>query len=82
MPSVEDELPWRRNGSFVATLAGEAGHSRQRRAGANAIFNAHPLQRMIRDLDAGLTYAHVSWDVNGPAFGRVALGLPPENPNI
>lgn len=82
LPEVEDKLRWRRDGAFVARLVGQAGGNLRRLMGSGSIFRRSPFQRMARDLDAGLTHAHVSWDINGPAFGRVALGLPPENPNL
>ena len=82
VPEIEDKLRWRRDGAFVARLVGEAGQNLRRLMGSGSIFRRNAFQRMARDLDAGLTHAHVSWDINGPAFGRVALGLPPDNPNL
>ena len=49
---------------------------------ASAMTSAGPLQRPMRDLTAGLTHAHISWEINGPAHGRVALGLETDNPLI
>ena len=50
--------------------------------GASALVETGAFQRPIRDLTAGTTHAHVSWEINGPAHGRVTLGLETDNPII
>lgn len=82
VPTVEAKLRWRRDGTFAARLATDAGHGLYRVMGASSMFEASPLQRPMRDLTAGATHAHVSWEINGPAHGRVALGLETDNPLI
>ncbi|MEK9662059.1 MAG: acyl-CoA dehydrogenase family protein [Alphaproteobacteria bacterium] len=78
-PDDETKLRWRRDGTYAAKLAAEAGHGLYRVLGASGMFNTSPLQQPIRDLTAGATHAHVSWEINGPAHGRVALGLETDN---
>jgi 3-hydroxy-9,10-secoandrosta-1,3,5(10)-triene-9,17-dione monooxygenase len=82
MPPVEAKLRWRRDGAFAAGLARDAGHALFGIMGAGAISDTGHLQRAIRDLTAGMTHAHISWEINGPAHGRVALGLETDNPLI
>jgi len=82
VPTDEAKLRWRRDGSYAARLAADAAHGLHRVMGASAIFNAGHLQRHIRDITAGSTHAHISWEINGPAHGRVALGLETDNPLI
>ena len=82
VPSIEAKLRWRRDGSFAAKLGADAAHALYRVMGASGMFNASALQRPIRDLTAGATHAHISWEINGPAHGRVALGLETDNPLI
>ena len=50
--------------------------------GAVGVYNSSHLQRHIRDMTVGMTHAHISWEINGPAYGRVALGLETDNPLI
>ena len=82
VPPVEAKLRWRRDGALAAKFAGDAGRGIFSVMGASAMTSAGPLQRPMRDLTAGLTHAHISWEINGPAHGRVALGLETDNPLI
>jgi 3-hydroxy-9,10-secoandrosta-1,3,5(10)-triene-9,17-dione monooxygenase len=82
VPSVADKLRWRRDGNYAAVLASTAGTSLFRAAGGNAIRLSNPMQRHMRDLNAAMGHFHVNWDANSAAFGRVAMGLAPDNPNI
>ena len=82
VPPVEAKLRWRRDGALAAKFAGDAGRGIFSVMGASAMTSAGPLQRPMRDLTAGLTHAHISSEINGPAHGRVALGLETDNPLI
>ncbi|MBF0279658.1 MAG: acyl-CoA dehydrogenase family protein [SAR324 cluster bacterium] len=82
IPSTEDKVRWRRDASHAATVAAQAANQLNRSVGGSAIYNSNPLQRHIRDMNVGLSHIGVSWDVNGTEFGRVALGLEPNNPNV
>jgi len=82
VPSVADKLRWRRDGTYAAVLASTAGTSLFRAAGGNAIRLSNPMQRHMRDINAAMGHFHVNWDANSAAFGRVAMGLAPDNPNI
>jgi 3-hydroxy-9,10-secoandrosta-1,3,5(10)-triene-9,17-dione monooxygenase len=81
-PTIEDKMRWRRDAAFAATMSAKAADELYRTSGGAANLSTNPLQRRFRDIHAGLGHIGVSWDVNGTGFGRVALGLPPDNPNI
>jgi len=82
VPSVADKLRWRRDGTYAAVLASTVGTSLFRAAGGNAIRLSNPMQRHVRDINAAMGHFHVNWDANSAAYGRVAMGLAPDNPNI
>jgi 3-hydroxy-9,10-secoandrosta-1,3,5(10)-triene-9,17-dione monooxygenase len=82
MPPVDAKLRWRRDGSYIVKLASDATNGLHRIAGAGALYSSGHLQRHVRDVASGLTHAHVSWEINAPAYGRVALGLETDNPLI
>lgn len=75
IPAVEAKLRWRRDGTYAAKLAADAAHGLHRAMGASGVYSSNHLQRHIRDITAGATHAHISWEINGPAWGRIALGL-------
>lgn len=82
IPPLENKVRWRRDAAHAATIAAQAANQLHRLVGGSVIQNSNPIQRQIRDLNAGLTHIGVSWDINGLDFGRVALGLPASNPRI
>ncbi len=82
VPTIEDKMRWRRDAAYAATMSAQAADQLYRTSGGDANFITNPLQRQFRDIHAGLGHIGVSWDVNGTGFGRVALGLPPDNPNV
>ena len=47
--------------------------------GARANYLASDLQRQHRDVHAAAHQIHLSWDINGAEFGRIAAGLKPTN---
>lgn len=49
-------------------------------AGANAAYDASPLQMLFRDLAVATHHGTVDYDVNAEQFGRVRLGLPATRP--
>ena len=75
-------MRWRRDAAHTAAMSAEAPDRLYRTCGGSANLNTTPLQRQFRDLHAGLGHIGVSWDVNGAGFGRVAPGLPSDNPNV
>ena len=53
-----------------------------RLAGGGGLYLRNPVQRHFRDVHAVAAHISFNMDVAGTTFGRVALGLPPDNPTI
>jgi len=51
-------------------------------SGAGGLFNAGALQRQFREAQAIASHIAFSFDAAGANYGRVALGLPSENPTL
>jgi 3-hydroxy-9,10-secoandrosta-1,3,5(10)-triene-9,17-dione monooxygenase len=49
-------------------------------AGGGGLYEASPLQRAFRDAHAITAHIAFNMDAAGTTYGRVALGLPPDNP--
>lgn len=81
-PSLEDRARWRRDAAHAAAACVRAVDLIHGVTGASANFLANELQRRLRDVHAAAHQIHLSWDINGPEFGRVAVGLPPANPGL
>jgi 3-hydroxy-9,10-secoandrosta-1,3,5(10)-triene-9,17-dione monooxygenase len=76
MPTLEQRARYRRDGAFAAKLCTDAVDLLFTGAGGTAIYDKNPLQRAFRDIHAANAHYMLSWDVNLPPYGRVALGLP------
>ena len=50
--------------------------------GGGALFDDHPLQRAFRDVHAATAHISMIWEPQATTFGRVALGLPCDNPTL
>ena len=79
-PSLEDRARWRRDAAHAAGLCVRAVDLIHGVSGATANYLDNMLQLRHRDVHAAAHQIHVSWDINGPEFGRIAVGLPPTNP--
>jgi len=62
----------------AASICSAAVSSAFTGAGGTAIYDKNPLQRAFRDIHAANAHYMLSWDVNMPLYGRVALGLSPD----
>jgi 3-hydroxy-9,10-secoandrosta-1,3,5(10)-triene-9,17-dione monooxygenase len=51
-------------------------------SGAGGLYRAGALQRQFRDAHAVNSHIAFNFDAAGANFGRVALGLPSENPTL
>ena len=78
-PSVEDRARWRRDAAHAAGCCVRAVDLLHGVTGATANYLDNMLQLRHRDIHAAAHQIHVSWDINGPEFGRIAAGLPPIN---
>jgi 3-hydroxy-9,10-secoandrosta-1,3,5(10)-triene-9,17-dione monooxygenase len=76
MPTLEQRARYLRDGAFAASLCTRAVDLLVTGTGGTAIYEKNPLQRAFRDIHAANAHYMLSWDVNLPLYGRVALGLP------
>ena len=74
-----DRARWRRNGAYAAGCCVKAVDLIHSLCGARANYLDHDLQRQHRDIHAAAHQIHLSWDINGAEFGRIAAGLKPTN---
>lgn len=72
----------RRDASYCAILCVEAIDLIFAAAGGSALYSSNPLQRAWRDIHAGAANFTLQWDVVGPAYGRILLGLPSGLPGL
>jgi 3-hydroxy-9,10-secoandrosta-1,3,5(10)-triene-9,17-dione monooxygenase len=71
---TETRLRYRRNAALGARLCVEAVDALHEMAGANGIYDHHPLQRAFRDMRAAAGHISFSTDAQFPPWGLVALG--------
>ncbi len=74
-----DRARWRRNGAYAAGCCVKAVDLIHSVCGARANYLDNALQRQHRDVHAAKHQIHLSWEINGAEFGRVATGLEPNN---
>jgi 3-hydroxy-9,10-secoandrosta-1,3,5(10)-triene-9,17-dione monooxygenase len=74
VPTVEEKLAVKRNAAYATTLCTEAVDLLHGMAGANGIYDSHPIQRLFRDAHSLGAHFGFSFDVHGSAWGLVALG--------
>lgn len=79
-PALLDRARWRRDATHAAGVCVRAVDLLYGMSGATANYLDSELQRRFRDIHAAAAQIHLSWDINGPEFGRVAVGLPAANP--
>ena len=82
VPDLMTKVAWRRDGAFAAQLCGRAMDVIFKSAGATGLYDEQPLQRAFRDLNAANAHITMMWDAQATTFGRVALGLPCDNPTL
>jgi 3-hydroxy-9,10-secoandrosta-1,3,5(10)-triene-9,17-dione monooxygenase len=79
-PALLDRARWRRDATYAAGNCVKAVDHLYGVSGATANYLDNEMQRRFRDIHAAAAQIHLSWDINAPEFGRVAVGLPPANP--
>lgn len=72
----------RRDSAFCARLVTQAVDLVFAGTGGAGLQETDPIQRMWRDVHAGAAQFGLQWDVSGPAYGRVRLGLPSGMPGL
>ena len=81
-PDLMTKVTWRRDGAFAARLCDQAVQSIFKTAGATGLYDEQPLQRMFRDFTSANQHISMMWDAQATTYGRVALGLPCDNPTL
>ena len=81
-PTIEDRARWRRDATHASNSCLHAVDLINGVSGGGANYLGNELQRRFRDIHAAAGQIHISWDINGPEFGRVAVGLAPNNSNL
>ena len=82
VPDLATKARWRRDGAFTAGLCERAVDVLFKCGGGGALFDDHPLQRAFRDVHAATAHISMIWEPQATTFGRVALGLPSDNPTL
>ncbi|HWZ73906.1 MAG TPA: acyl-CoA dehydrogenase family protein [Casimicrobiaceae bacterium] len=82
VPDLLLKATWRRDGAFSAGLCERAVDVLFKLGGGGALFDDHPLQRAFRDVHAATAHISMIWEAQATTFGRVALGLPCDNPTL
>lgn len=82
LPDMDKRLSIRRDAAFAVGLCTEAVDILYRAAGARALYTNESLQRRFRDAHAVAAHISFNFDVAGPAWGRLALGLESDNPTL
>jgi len=82
VPDLLTKATWRRDGAFSAELCERAVDVLFKAGGGGALFDDHPLQRAFRDVHAVTAHISMIWEPQATTFGRVALGLPCDNPTL
>ncbi|MED4751975.1 acyl-CoA dehydrogenase family protein [Brevibacillus choshinensis] len=71
-----ERLRLRRNYGFTARLCNQAVKTMMESSGAGSMFEANPLQRYWRDVQASAMHITFNMDHLGEMFGKLELGLP------
>jgi 3-hydroxy-9,10-secoandrosta-1,3,5(10)-triene-9,17-dione monooxygenase len=81
-PDLLTKAAWRRNGAFAAQLAERAMDVVFKASGGTALYDENPMQRSFRDFNAANAHISMVWDAQAATYGRLALGLPCDNPTL
>lgn len=82
VPDLLTKATWRRDGAFSAGLCERAVDVLFKAGGGGSLFDDQPLQRAFRDVHAATAHISMLWEPQATTFGRVALGLPCDNPTL
>lgn len=72
-----DRARYRRDKAFIVKLCVQAVNRIFEAAGARAVMDSDPIQRLHRDAHGASHHAALGWDVAAEQYGRAALGLGP-----
>jgi 3-hydroxy-9,10-secoandrosta-1,3,5(10)-triene-9,17-dione monooxygenase len=80
IPDILEKNRYRRDGAFAVNLCTEAVSLLFAISGARGLYMSGDIQRRFRDAQAVAAHISFSFDAAGGNYGKVALGLPNENP--
>jgi alkylation response protein AidB-like acyl-CoA dehydrogenase len=76
---LADRVRYRRDYAFAAGLAVRAVTRLFEASGGHALYREIPIQRHFRDVHAGSHQVAIVWDTAAQSWGRVQVGLQPED---
>jgi len=82
IPDMARRVAYRRDGAFSVNLCTEAVDILFKASGAGGLTRTGIIQRQFREAHAIDAHIAFSFDAAGADYGRVALGLPSENPTL
>ena len=82
VPDPLTKVRYRRDGAFSVQLCRRAANTLFEAAGGAGIHQKNPASRAHRDIQAIAAHIAYQMPVAGTMYGRVALGLDAENPNL
>jgi 3-hydroxy-9,10-secoandrosta-1,3,5(10)-triene-9,17-dione monooxygenase len=82
VPDLDARHRYRRNGTYTVKLCVDAVDLVVRATGAKSLFVENPLQRIFRDIHAASAHINLNWEITAVSYGRISLGLPPDNPMV
>ena len=82
IPDLATKTRYRRDGAFSVNLCTEAVGLLFSASGAGGLMRTQPIEKQFRDAHAINAHIAFNFDVAGGNYGRVALGLPSENPTL
>lgn len=74
---IAERVRMRRDIAFAVRTGVRAANRLFEAAGAHAIYEGSPIQRLVRDINAASHSVAITWDVPAENYGRVRWGLPP-----
>ena len=82
VPTMEQKARYRRDGAFAVKLSTHAVDLLFGATGGGGLYDRNPISRAFRDIHAVSAHITQTWEVNATIYGRVMLGLDPENPTL
>jgi len=82
IPDMQERTRYRRDGAFSVNLCTEAVTDIFKASGGGGLAKGRPLERQFRDAYGVNAHIAFSFDMAGSNYGRVAFGLPSENPTL
>lgn len=82
VPDLSTKAKYRRDGAWSVGLCVDAVDQISRLSGGGGIYLRNPVQRAFRDVHAVAAHIAFNMDVAGTTYGRVAIGLPCDNPTL